>query len=63
LLGLEGGQHRGVADRLDQSDGCVDDFRGERLQANRLAGELTGWDLLPEAGEADEIGEANGDLA
>ena len=62
-LGLGRGEHRGVADRLDQPHRRLGDLGGERFQAHRQAAELVGRDFLAEAGEADEVGEADRHLA
>ena len=57
------GEHRGVADRLDQPHGRLGDVGRERFQAHRQAPELVGRDFLAEAREADQVGEADGHLA
>ena len=58
-LGLGRGEHRGVADRLDQPHRRLGDVAGERFQTHRQAAELVGRHFLAEAGEADEVGEAD----
>ena len=58
-LGLERGEHRGVADRLDQPHGRLGDLGGERFQARRQAAKLIRRDFLAEAGEADEVRKAD----
>ena len=56
-------EHRGVADRLDQAHVAAQALGGELDQAVGDAAELVGRDLLAQAGEADEVGEAHRDLA
>ena len=62
-LRLGRGEHGGVADRLDQPHGRLGDLAGERFQAHREPSELVRRDFLAEAREADEVGEADRDLA
>ena len=61
--GLGGGEHRGIADRLDEPHGRLGDVGGESFQAHRQTPELIGRHFLAQAGEADEVGEAHGDVA
>ena len=56
-------EHRGVADRLDQAHVAAQALGGELDQAVGDAPELVGRDLLAQAGEADEVGEADRDVA
>ncbi len=62
-LGLGRGEHRGVADRLDQPHRRLGDLAGERFQARRETAELIRRDFLAEPREADEVGECDRDLA
>ena len=56
------GEHRRVADHLDEPHGAARDVDGEAGEAQGELAELLGRQLLPEPGEPDEVGEGDGDL-
>ena len=56
-------QHHRVADRLDQSHRRLDQLDRDRAEALGDRAELIGRNLFAERGEADEVGEADRDLA
>ena len=62
-VGVGADDHGRVADRLDQAHVAAQALGGELDQAVGDAPELVGRDLLAQAREADEVGEAHGDLA
>ena len=57
-VGVGADEHGGVADRLDQAHVAAQALGGELDQAMGDAAELVGRDLLAQAREADEVGEA-----
>ena len=62
-MGVGADDHRGVADGLDQAHVAAQALGGELDQAVGDPAELVGRDLLAQAGEADEVGEADRHIA